>query len=531
MAMRNSDSAASMTTILCGAHADRTREIRTVLADVGTTVEREYSSTSVFLSTLPELGSDAVDLIVIDRVVEPMNVWDFTHEVAAKIPSAAVVLVLDRPTPDDYARAMDSGARAVISYPLNFEDVAQKISSASSWVTTVRSAVRRRISDESGPEVQGSMITLAAAKGGTGCSTLALHLAIEARRADPLRSVVVVDMDLQKPDLAILLNIPQHRDITDLLGVVDELTPRQLNDVLFTHEQGYSVLFGPRNGEEAELVTEHAARQILGMLRSRFDLVIVDIGSVLGEANSSAAEMADEAYIVSTSDVLSLRGVRRLDGLWARLGVRKTGSAQVILNKTDRRSDIQPAAATKIVGLPVVDVHVPESMKSIELAVNRRDPGLVAPTWSSKVRQLGAAMKIISEESLTLPEPTRRPKRGDRRKKNRREKAEAGQSTIEFLGVFVLILVTAAIGFQALLTGATWMFAAHSANAGARAAAVGQSAEAAAFSRTPSAWQEGMSVRTSGGTVEVTMRTPLLVPVTEDFVIEIPASAGIVEEP
>lgn len=550
--------------ILCGGEASRAERIRDSLSDVDTVVDRQYSSTSAFLSALQTLDTDAIELIVIDQYVEPMSVWDFTLEVSSKVPSVAVVLIIDSPTPDDYSRAMDSGARSVISYPLNYDDVAHKIGAAGAWVSTVRSAVARQLREQDETGVTGSMIALASAKGGAGSSTIALHLAIAARTADPARKVVVVDMDLQKPDLSILLNVPEHRNITDLLGVVDELTPRQLHDVLYTHEDGYSVLFGPPNGEEAELVGEHAARQILGMLRSRFDLVIVDIGSVLGEGNSAATEMSDDAYVVSTCDVLSLRGVRRINELWGRLGVRPANSAKVILNKTDRRSDIQPEAAKKIVGLSVVDVYVPDSTKTLELAVNRRDPGQVLPAWSNKVRQLGAAMSIISAESLAIPETPRargkksRPEKpdsgttataptgagGSRGRKRRGRKgrpsaapddsssyAEAGQSSFEFLGVIILIGLIAVIGFQLILVGMTWIFAAGSANEGARAAAVGQSAEAAAYDHVPAAWQTGMSVQQDGSTVTVSVRTPMLVKLSEDFALAIPASAGIVEEP
>ncbi|MGO1398446.1 MAG: AAA family ATPase [Brevibacterium yomogidense] len=585
--------ASTSTAVLCCADSGRAWEIRQGFADTGVSVERQYGSTSALIPALADLDPDSIDLLILDEGVTPMNVWDLCLEASVKLPSTAIILVLDSPDGTKLSKAMDVGARGVVGFPLSYEDVAARVTSALNWTKTVRTAVRSRSDEQLSADTRGgSMVTIGAAKGGTGASTIALHLARAAQAARPQAKVALVDLDLQKPDQSILLNVPLHRTVTDLLGVVDELTPRQLEDVLFTHEDGFSVLFGPRHGEEGELVGEREARQILGMLRSRYDVVIVDIGSVMGEANSTAVEMADEAFIVSTSDVPSLRGARRLSELWQRIGVRSTQATRIILNRCDRTDDIQPEAARKIVSLPVVDVHLPADQRALQLAANRRDPSLALPGWTKRIRELGVEMKVVPADSLDLPvEPKERKRkrrgkkvaaadqdlslegdaaggpgesggRGDargvdgqgdeslglpddpasadagetrggtgRRALSRRAAAERGQSTLEFVGLIALFGLIAAIGFQTVLIGMTWVFAANAANEGARAAAVGDSARAAAVARTPAAWQDGLNVSEGISEVDVRMRTPLLVDISEDLQLVIPASAGIVKEP
>ena len=510
--------------ILISAADNRAAEIRASLSDAGVETYRQYSSTSALLAALPTVQSE-IDLVVIDQDLEPMNAWDLTREITSRFPALATTVVINSPTPDDYARAMDSNARSVISYPLQFEDVNQKVHSALQWTKTVRSAVQERQNDSGSSTLKGRMVTLSGSKGGTGVTTLATHLAIQAKAASPEKSVVLVDLDSQKPDVSIVLNVPQYRTISDLLGVIDELTSRQLEDVLYTAPQGYSVLFGPLNGEESELVSETAAKRILGMLRSRFDLVIVDTGSTMSESNSVAIEMADDAYIVATSDVLSLRGAKRMSQLWKRLGIRPTENSRVILNKVDKKQDLQPEASRKIVGLPVVDQYVPESIRTIELAMNRRDPSLVLGAWSSRIARLGVEMGIVEQQLLTVPD---KPKKT--RASRRSRKSEKGSSAIEFVGVSILIGMIALIGFQTILVGMTWIFATGAANEGARAAAVGKSATAAATSHTPGAWRNGMSVNEGMDTVHVKMDAPTIAKFSKDFAFSINTSAGIVRE-
>ncbi len=87
------------------------------------------------------------------------------------------------------------------------------------------------------------------------------------------------------------------------------------------------------------MVSAAAARNILTAIRTREDLTIVDAGSTLTEASAIAAEMADTVLIVTTPDVVSLRGVSRLCAQWERLKV-EPPEVGVLLNRTSRRLEV-----------------------------------------------------------------------------------------------------------------------------------------------------------------------------------------------
>lgn len=541
------------TAMLCCADDKRSWEIRQAMTDTGIEVTRQYTSTQVLLTALAQYGESETDLLVIDESSTPMTMWDLSAEASSRFPSIAVLTVVTEPSSQDFATALDSGARGVISYPLNFENVSARVQTAVAWGSTLRKAVQRN-AEENTDLGGGKMVAVASAKGGAGSTTVALHLALEAAESSR-RRVVLVDMDLQKPDLSILIDAPRQRDITDLLTVVEELSARFVSDVLFTHPGGLSVLFGPSEGERGELITETAAKKVLGILRSRFDVVIVDVGSVMGEANATAVEMADEVSIVTQSDVLALRGVRRLTSLWERIGARDSGEVKVILNAVHKRADIQPESARKIVGLHTCRTVLPRLDRQLEQAVNRRNPGAAGTDWTQRIQQLGRELDIVLPETLSAKKPT---KRAEHKKTEPAERAkvtgktepepqdvpelrltgargERGFFSVEFLGVFALFMFTAVIAFQLVLMGATWVFASQAASEGARAAAVStmlpdSAAREAANDRAPDAWSVGLEVSMREDMVEVTMNTPLLIPGSEDFAFPISASAGIVQE-
>ncbi len=465
-------------------------------------------------SALNYLGDAEVDVVIVDDRIGPIQVWDFARQIAARHPRVGIVAVVDDAGPATFVTAMDAGARGLLSRPVSVEEARARVHAAAAWSAAVRKALGASTVIDG---TLGTMVTLAGSKGGVGTSTLATHLALQVLGDDPSRSVCLVDLDLQKGDVPSLLDIRHRRDVTDLVPVAEELSARALADVLFEHPSGLKVLLAPAQGEEGEEVTEQAARRILGALRSRFDLIIVDAGAAVSDANAVAVELSDAVYVISTPDVLGLRGVRRLTGLWERLSVRKEDQVQVVLNRVDKRSDIQPDTARRIVGLPVLEVGVPATFRGLEAAVNRRTPDAADPRFALAVRELAAAMRLSRPVS---PEIGRRV----------RARREAGQATVELPAIFLLICLLAAIAWQAVLVGATWTLAGNAAGEGARAAAVGHDPGAAARAALPAAWRDGVQVTSAGDRVTVRVQTPLLMPGVHLLPLGVSVSAGSVSE-
>lgn len=578
--------------LILSSDEERAWQIREALAAADVEIGQVFATSHTLLHRLAQPQDARPDLLIVDENSTPMNQWDLIRELGIRHPTAAVLAVVTDPQPEDYASALSNGARGVIRYPLSYEEIASLVESAVGWSSLLREAVR---APQTSAVRGGRIIAVAGAKGGTGSSTAALHLALTAVEEGSQKQVVLIDLDLQKPDQSVLLDIPRSRELTDLLPVIEELTPRHLEDVLFTHAGGLRLLLGPRNGEQGELVTEFAARQIISMLATRSDLVIIDLGSTIGEAGATALEMADDILIVSTPDVLSLRGVHRLTELWDRLGIRAEGSTRVLLNRVSRRNDLSPDAARKIVRQPVLDAVLPDDPTSLEAAVNRRDPALVSAAWKKDLQTLSQELGTIPPPSLSSaprsrrlskkspstassanadasapptghapvseagqdrpraavdgwpdeeippPPPSAPPQAvedptapsgrplGPRRLQ--RSRAERGAVSIETLGIVGLFAAIAAIAFQMVLVGVTFVLAAHAANEGARAAAVGNDPVSAAVSVTPDGWSDDMSVTTETGRVRVEMASPSLIPSVDAFAFTIPASAGVVEEP
>jgi pilus assembly protein CpaE len=355
-------------------------EIRDLFRESGEFAVSRSVGTAAAL--LVEVVEREPDLVLLHETLGPAPALAIVRDLLERRPTLAVVLITRDDGAATLAAAMEAGARGVVSLPVSYSDVQTRLSAAAGWSRRVR----ERLADAEDPDNAvnlGRIVAVAGAKGGCGVTTVAAQLALASVRsgartsrrrrpgpAQPPYRVCLVDLDLQAGDVAGLFGVTAQHDLADLVEVVEELTRRSISGVLFRHASGLHILPAPAEGERAETVTTSVARRVLGVLRTMFDAVIVDCGSLVSEANLGAIEIADRVLIVTTPDVLSLQGAHRLTRMWDRLQVRKPADCDIVLNRVSRKMAVQPALARRVVESPLAPVTVPARFMHLERSVN-----------------------------------------------------------------------------------------------------------------------------------------------------------------
>jgi pilus assembly protein CpaE len=447
-----------------------------------------------------------VDVVLLHDALGGTPVLDLARELSAAFPEVGLILLAAEDTPGLLRAAMQAGLRDVVALPVALESFEASVRAAAQWSRTMRDRVTGE--ESAGGALGGQLIAVAGAKGGVGTTTVALHLGLAAARMAPGRPVCLVDFDLQKGDFRALLDTPHRRSVVDLIVVANEISVRHLQETLYTHKDGFRLLLAPEEGEKAEDVDSMVARNVLAAVKARHALTVVDIGAVATEATAIAAEMATQVLVVTTPDVLALRGVRRMRDLWKRLGVRSDEDVRIVLNQTSRRREIQPDLARKVVGETMVQTTIPADFNALEAAVNTGSPSRLE---DNKMR---AAFEALASELEIVPHTEAgAPREDEPRGLLARLGGERGQSTAEFMGLFpVLALVIIAL-WQVALTGYTYIAAGHAAREGARELATGDEYRDVAREDLPKAWREHAQIEKLGKvTVSVKLQVPLLFP-------------------
>ncbi|MEV0266331.1 AAA family ATPase [Streptomyces sp. NPDC050617] len=526
------------------------------------------------LDALAALAAVAVEelpeVVLVHERLGPAPALEVIRDVALRFPAVGVVLVTADAGPALYSAAMDSGARGIVALPLSYDELGTRVQAAAHWAT----GVRRHLGG--GPEGApagpgGRLVAVIGAKGGVGTTVTAVQLALAAHSAG--RSVALVDMDLQSGDIASYLDVQFRRSIADLAGISD-ISPRVLQDAVFPHPTGLALLLAPGEGERGEEVGDLASRQIIGALRARYELVVIDCGTQITAAGAAAVESADLALLVTTPDVVSVRAAKRMVRLWDRLQIRKAEDTTTVVNRHTRGAEIQPPLVARTTGTRTARTAIPAGYKELQPAVDSGrmqdldaksavkralwalagELGLIeAPDGGGRAARGGShADRSAERPSIAAGLRRRRaiggggsgggtgadqlaPVPTGTGKFRKRLGGDRGQVAVEFVGVLPLILVVLVVVWQCVLVGYTYSLAGNAADKGARAGATGGAAACAgaAHQDLPGAWSAGtVDCGPSGDLAQasVDLKVPVLFPGVLDWPWPVRGSAAAPRE-
>ncbi|MBI3750887.1 MAG: response regulator [Chloroflexi bacterium] len=189
----------------------------------------------------------------------------------------------------------------------------------------------------------GRMIAFYGAKGGVGATTVAINTAI-ALHQDHDRKVVLVDGVLQFGDHRVFLDLgPDRKSITDAVQA-PTVDVDLMKSILVKHDSGIDLLLAPASPEEGDLIREDRLTEVLALLRSMYDFVIIDVEKRLGDLTLSVLDHADEIHIVMTADLSCLKNVRLALEALDRIGYDRN-RLRLVLNRSNAFTGISVGAA------------------------------------------------------------------------------------------------------------------------------------------------------------------------------------------
>jgi pilus assembly protein CpaE len=500
-------------------------------------------STSDLVSTVLRLDPDVV--LVHDQL-GPEPALQAVRDLSLRRPTCAALVVTLAPTAAALAAAMDAGARGMVAYPLTFEDLQARVVVAGDWARQMRRLISTSAGGRSGENgARGRVVAFTGAKGGVGTTTVATHVALDAVQSrqsgqqdtaqQPAgRRVCLLDLDLEKGDVTGLLELRHRASIADVAKVSQDFSARAVSDAVVVHESGLHLLLTPADVRDVEAVSPRALREVVSVLRQEYDLVVIDGGSHVTPAQAAIVELADELVMVTTPDVLALRGLRRAITTWEGLEVRKENDVRVLVNRMSRHTTVSVETVRQLTRAPVLDVVLPAMFRRLEPALNARDPMLVREdAWWRAMHELGQEVGVgaaRSERSGSRAGGRRRSRArgGD---ESRRERRESGAVTLETVGVMPVVLIVAVLVWQAVLYGLTFTWSGQASAAAARAVALHGDAGAAARAAVPGGVAEDMSVLAGADSVRVSIQVPLIAPGIASLPGAVTVERRVVPEP
>ena len=258
----------------------------------------------------------------------------------------------------------------------------------------------RRLAIEGAQGRHGSIVTVFSPKGGTGKTVTATNLAASYAKNEKQRTLLL-DLDLQFGDAAIMLGLEPEKTIYDLVTAPGELDSEKLAGYITKHACGLDMLPAPLRPEDAELVTESKLARLLEVARESYDVIVVDTSPFFHGPMLATLDRTDELLIVCGLDVPTLKNVR-LSLQTLELLSFPSKRIRFLLNRSNskvgmKKKEVEGALDVKIT------FEVP-SDRAVPLGVNRGAPPVIGDPSSDFAR----AMREVSKNLLAPDAPKKR---------------------------------------------------------------------------------------------------------------------------
>ena len=343
----------------------------TILVESDPTLVQEISALLpddvVTVDSLDELDTYLVEhpneaAVVLGSSV-PMNLATrFADSVRIARPATSVILVRKRMDSSMLATSMRSGVRDVVAV----RDLSQLVEAVRR--AQALAAAMRTTSPSSGEDGDrsGTLITVFSTKGGVGKSTIATNLAAAIQTLN--KRVCIVDLDVQGGDVAIMLQLLPIRSLSDIEGLGGVIDTSGVLSLLTTHDSGVSVLAAPLNLEARDSVSPEQVAKVLQVLKTAFDVIVVDTSPAFDDLGLSAFDHSDYLVLVGTLDIPALKNLKMATGTLDLLSMPRS-QWRLVLNRADAKVGLAPAEFQRTLGL-TISASIPTS-RDVLASVNR----------------------------------------------------------------------------------------------------------------------------------------------------------------
>ena len=320
------------------------------------------------------------DVVLMDINMPDMDGIAATEAIRAKQPAVQVIILSVQSDQNYMRKAMLVGARDFLSKPPMGDELISAIRRAGEMARIEKSKSAQvqavatlgnlsGVSGFGGPK--GKIITVYSPKGGAGCTTLAVNLALTLNNGDT--RVALVDGNLQFGDVAVFINEQGKNTMLDLAPRADELDAEIVEEVMVKHAaSGLHILAAPSRPEHAEKISSGQFAKVLEYLNQLYAYVVVDTASLLTDVTLAAIDISDLIVLVTTQDIPSIKNCRLFLDLLQTLGVERN-RILFVMNRYDKRINITPERVAENLKQEVA-LTIPLDEATATKAVNRGIP-------------------------------------------------------------------------------------------------------------------------------------------------------------
>jgi pilus assembly protein CpaE len=220
------------------------------------------------------------------------------------------------------------------------------------------------------PLAQGRIVSVFAAKGGCGKTTLATNLAV-VLTAGGTRRVCLLDLDLTFGDVATSLRIEARRSLVDAVPHAGALDLLAIRSVITPFIAGLDCILAPVRPGEGELISAGLVGELLAELPCWYDYVVIDTPAQFSPPVLVALDSSHHHVLLTTPERPALASLRLTLDMLDLLSYDRD-SRSIVFNRCDSSVGLSATEVERVVKSPIA-CHIPSS-RDVPASTNQGQP-------------------------------------------------------------------------------------------------------------------------------------------------------------
>ena len=218
----------------------------------------------------------------------------------------------------------------------------------------------------------GHVVSICGAQGGAGATSIAINLALQLAETTKAK-VALLDLHLQGGETAVMLGVRPGPGLRIALENPMRADTLFIERAAIQVNERVSLISGDEELDAQLNITEAGVRHVLGLLRQRFNYIVVDVPVPFSPAIYPVLTVSRHVLVLLEAEMTGLRNAHALRAAVTNIAGRER--VFTVLNRADRAGGLPRATMAKALGAEP-DMVIPDLGKGMTQAVNLGIPAL-----------------------------------------------------------------------------------------------------------------------------------------------------------
>ena len=301
------------------------------------------------------------DICLIDFDRDRASAIITAERIHERLPGTAMFALSSHSQPNLIIEAMRCGCSEYVVKPVGREQLLEAVA---------RVGARKR---EKRDQLSGQVLSFVAAKGGSGATTIATHIAALLAKSCS-RKTILIDLHPNCGEAALFLGLTKHQyHFYELVESVDRLDSDLLQSFVLRHPSGLDVLPGPDFSEPSRRVSVESVGQAIDFIRTNYEFVVIECLPGLTDQNLEVIPRSDHVYIIAVPEVPALRNVSRLLDYFLHHEIAQNRVDVVVNRHQAKKSVITDSQIEKVIRKKIF-WRIPNEYQAVIRTINAGDP-------------------------------------------------------------------------------------------------------------------------------------------------------------